>query len=69
MLFSYTLLFAMLTTFVAAAPTFSSISPRSGSADRGKLLVDAVDYLTGNIRNDADESSWTRSASSRPSVS
>ena len=51
MLFSYTLLFAILTAFVAAAPT--QTSPSTGELPaNGLLLSEASKYVTGK--------SWTR---------
>ena len=73
MLFSYTPSFAILTTFVAAALTFSSISPRSSGSSlpaAGKALLDAAEYLTYGSRYEsyAYDPGWTRLPTSHDSV-
>ena len=77
MLFSYALLFAVLTTFVAAAPfhspesTMSEHSPEPGPEllpIDGKALLDATRYLTYGTTH-ACTPGWTRLPSTHPSVS
>jgi hypothetical protein len=79
MLFSYTLLFAMLTTFVAAAPFHSPGSTASEHSPEpepeheplpidGKALLDATQYLTHGATY-AYTPGWTRLPSTHPSVS